>query len=301
MRFLVIQFSSYLTNFRRTLLQSRYGVAIRNLIYVKPDKRLYFADNLQVEHCLSHPAWDNVTGQPETYPPDAHTHDWQDVTGEPATYPPDAHTHDWGDVINEPSTYPPSTHTHDWQDVINEPSTYPPDPHTHDYAATSHTHPRIVGEMAMWPSDTPPSGWLLCYGQEISRTTYAALFAVIGISYGSTSGSTFTIPDLRGRFPLGQDDMGGVDANRVSASLADSLGGASGAESHTLITGEMPSHNHRQADVVNAGGGNASFAGSGTVNGFASPGTNVVSAGGGGPHNNMPPYLVLNFIIFAGV
>lgn len=74
MRFVVIQFSAYLTEFRKTLLQSRYGVALRNLIFVKPDKKLYFLDNLQNEHCLSHPAWSNVTGQPATFPPGEHSH-----------------------------------------------------------------------------------------------------------------------------------------------------------------------------------------------------------------------------------
>lgn len=85
---------------------------------------------------------------------------------------------------------------------------------------------------------TPPTGFLFCYGQAISRTTYADLFAAIATGYGTGDGSTtFNVPDLRGRVIAAADDMGGVAANRIT------LGGLSavlGAETHTLSTAELP-------------------------------------------------------------
>ena len=108
-----------------------------------------------------------------------------------------------------------------------------------------HTHPRTVGEITMWPTDTAPSGWLLCAGQAVSRSTYSGLFGVVGTVFGVGNGSTtFNLPDMRGRLPLGQDDMGGSSANRVTAAAADSIGGSGGAETHTLATTEIPAHNH---------------------------------------------------------
>ena len=74
-----------------------------------------------------------------------------------------------------------------------------------------------IGSMMIWTTDTAPGGWLLCYGQAISRTFYVGLFNVIGETYGAgDSSSTFNLPDLRGRFPLGKDNMGGTSANRVT-------------------------------------------------------------------------------------
>jgi microcystin-dependent protein len=161
---------------------------------------------------------------------------------------------------------------------------------------------RAVGEMVIWPTDTPPIYWLLCYGQAIDRTTYAALFNVIGTTYGNGNGSTtFNIPDMRGRFALGQDDMGGSSANRVTATQADNLGQSSGAETHTLSTGELPSHSHpMDVNYPSAFGStnpNLPYLNSNTI--YATKQTGA--SGGGSTHNNMPPYVTLNFIIFTGV
>jgi microcystin-dependent protein len=98
---------------------------------------------------------------------------------------------------------------------------------------------------------TSPDNWLLCSGQAVSRTTYAALFAIIGTTYGVGDGSTtFNLPDLRGRTPVGKDDMGGTPANRMTTGGSGingvSLGAAGGAQTHTLGTAEMPSHTHTQ-------------------------------------------------------
>lgn len=70
-----------------------------------------------------------------------------------------------------------------------------------------------VGVILPFPGATVPTGWLLCAGQSLSRTVYAELFAVLGTQYGSASGTTFNIPDLRGRVVAGRENMGGTTPN----------------------------------------------------------------------------------------
>lgn len=95
-----------------------------------------------------------------------------------------------------------------------------------------------------------PSGWLNCDGSAVSRTTYAALFAAISTSYGVGDGSTtFNVPDMRGRFALGLDNLGGTPANRVTHANADSVGGAEGAETKDI------SHTHSVSGTTDAMGG----------------------------------------------
>lgn len=102
-----------------------------------------------------------------------------------------------------------------------------------------------VGLIAPFIGSTAPTKWLLLAGQNISRATYATLFALIGTYYGVGDGSTtFTLPDLRGRTIAGVDNMGGVSANRVTLFNGDVLGNVGGAESVVLGTGEIPSHTH---------------------------------------------------------
>jgi len=151
--------------------------------------------------------------------------------------------------------------------------------------------------MVLWTTDTPPTGWLLCYGQQVSRTTYADLFAVISTTFGAGDGSTtFNLPDIRGRIPLGKDNMGGTSANRVTAAAADTLGGSGGEENHTLTTGEIPSHTHTLATRNTYDGSVYSCKIPGHAFGSNSNVT-TNATGGGGAHNNMPPYLTLNYII----
>jgi microcystin-dependent protein len=84
---------------------------------------------------------------------------------------------------------------------------------------------------------TAPTGWLLCYGQSISRATYSTLFTAIGTTYGTASGTTFNLPDMRGRAVAGQDDMGGTSADRLTTPLnGDTLGAVGGVETHTHTT-----------------------------------------------------------------
>lgn len=192
-----------------------------------------------------------------------------------------------------------------WADIEDKPATFPPETHTHDYAASDHTHSgasRIVGEVIMWPTNTAPSGWLLCYGQAISRTTYSALFSAISTVFGVGNGSTtFNLPDFRGRFPLGQDDMGGSSANRVTAAAADSIGGNSGTETVTLTQDELPSHYHGINCVRDPQSGSGGYNPEIKTQTATAYTKNTNSAGGGDAHSNMPPYLTVNFIIYTGV
>lgn len=159
-----------------------------------------------------------------------------------------------------------------------------------------------TGTIADYAGATAPDGWLLCYGQTVSRTTYAKLFAVIGTLFGAGDGSTtFGIPDLRGRVVAGQDSMGGTSANRLTGVSGgvdgDILGGTGGAESHTLTIAQMPSHNHNVRGSVAAGNLAEGLAfGNDSTPDFQS-GTVVLNQGGGGAHNNVQPTIILNKII----
>ena len=158
-----------------------------------------------------------------------------------------------------------------------------------------------IGTLFLWSTDSAPTGFLLCYGQAVSRATYSDLHTLLkdvggadNYAYGNGDGSTtFNVPDLRGRTPLGKDNMGGASADRVTNAAADSLAGNAGAEDHTLITSETPAHTH-QANVYSGGGsGTTAFA----------PGRNestnhtTSSVGSDGAHNNMSPYITLSYII----
>jgi microcystin-dependent protein len=112
---------------------------------------------------------------------------------------------------------------------------------------------REVGEIVDFAGAAAPSGWLLCFGQAVSRTTYAALFGVIGTTYGAGNGTTtFNLPDLRGRVTAGQDDMGGTSANRLTGASGgvdgDVLGATGGDETHVLTTAQLASHSHTAVD-----------------------------------------------------
>ena len=149
------------------------------------------------------------------------------------------------------------------------------------------------GMVASYAGSAAPSGWLLCYGQSVSTTTYAALFASIGYTYGG-AGANFTIPDLRGRAVAGVDNMGGTTAGRITAAVSGitgtTLGAAGGVEGVTLTIDQMPAHTHTIA---------ASGSGTGATVNTAGGTTTITSnsTGGGTVHTNTQPTFMLNYII----
>lgn len=108
------------------------------------------------------------------------------------------------------------------------------------------------GTILDYAGSTAPTGYLLCFGQTVSRTTYAALNTILsaaGYPYGSGDGSTtFGIPDLRGRVGVGKDDMGGTPAGRMTNGgagiVGTTLGSGGGVETFTLTATQIPSHTH---------------------------------------------------------
>jgi len=167
-----------------------------------------------------------------------------------------------------------------------------------------------AGMVMPFAGTSAPTGWLLAYGQAVSRTTYADLFTAISTTYGSGDGSTtFNLPDLRGRTIAGQDDMGGSSANRLTNQSGglngDTLGATGGAETHTLTTSQMPSHSHtlgsnaKISTTFSTSGSNTAvkretLSGS-ALDSFISGSTEA--AGSGSAHNNVQPTIILNYII----
>jgi microcystin-dependent protein len=145
----------------------------------------------------------------------------------------------------------------------------------------------ITGEMRIWTTASPPTGWLVTDGSAISRTTYAALFAVIGTTYGTGDGSTtFNIPDTRAKV---------IVAYKSGDANFGTLGASVGEATHTLTTPEIPSHSHSFAETFGVFTGGATNAVTAVQSG--TPFQNTNTTGGGGAHNNIQPSFVLYHII----
>ena len=160
-----------------------------------------------------------------------------------------------------------------------------------------------AGCIMAWTTGTAPSGWLLCGGQDVSRTLYADLFTAIATTYGAGDGSsTFNVPDLRGRVIAGLDDMGGGGAaGRLTAAnsgIATSINQAGGSAQHTLTESEMPAHTHTVTGArVQVGPDNGVAYAAGGSSTYSAAVTTTSSTGSGSAHNNVQPTLILNYII----
>lgn len=146
----------------------------------------------------------------------------------------------------------------------------------------------ISGMIIPYAGSSAPAGFLLCDGTAISRTTFATLFAIVGTTYGAGDGSTtFNLPNLQGRVPAGRD---------ASQTEFDTLGETGGAKTHTLTTAQIPAHNHNAN--LSAGGSSSNTVLVSESNRVVSSNSTVIqNTGGGESHNNLQPYLVLNYII----
>lgn len=148
---------------------------------------------------------------------------------------------------------------------------------------------RVIGEIINYAGSTSPdANWLPCDGASLLRADYPDLFDVIGTTYGSVDGTHFNVPDLQGRSPIGNGSGSGLTPR--------SLGDAGGEEDHILTIGELASHVH--------GTGNSAILGTSAPPPLDALGPNPFpavtgSTGNDDPHNNMQPYLTINFLIVA--
>ncbi len=173
-----------------------------------------------------------------------------------------------------------------------------------------------TGMITPFGGSSAPTHWLLCDGTEYVIGTYPELYAVIGSSFGAATAGYFRTPDLRGRMPLGKDNMGGTSANRVTAAAADSVGGFGGDESKVIPVTNLPDHEHdlqgaagaqyyAVRDVPGIGAGETTAitydapTGAGQGSALSSSG-GVLSGSLGNAQDVMNPYTTVNYIIYTG-
>lgn len=161
---------------------------------------------------------------------------------------------------------------------------------------------QFIGEIRIFGGSFAPEDWAFCDGSLLSISDYSELFSLIGNTYGGDGVSTFAVPDLRGRVP--------VDAGAGAGLSTYQVGETGGAESVSLITGNLPPHNHIALGYGATGNQDqpqnavwAAGAGAGgtlyTTNAPSLPMSSSVvgMTGHNVPHDNVMPYLAISFII----
>ena len=167
----------------------------------------------------------------------------------------------------------------------------------------------FIGQITLFPFNFAPKGWAMCEGQLLPISQYTALFSLLGTYYGGNGVSNFALPDLRGRAPIGQGQVPGLSPYVI--------GETQGVETVSLSAAQSPAHAHvfpafASPATTNAPGGALPAEGHGTGRGGAAVNTyaplqsgkattlapgQVSVAGGGQAHNNLQPYLTLNWCI----
>lgn len=164
----------------------------------------------------------------------------------------------------------------------------------------------FVAEIRIFPFNFAPSGWAFCDGQLLLISQNTALFSLLGTQYGGDGRSTFALPDLQGRVPVSQGQGGGLSFYDVGEEL--------GSDAVTVLVSEMPAHSHTlNAEDPAIQGADSSAPTSTSVLAASSGGfayrpdassqpvqmnpAALATQGGGQPHNNLQPYLTLNFCI----
>ena len=179
-----------------------------------------------------------------------------------------------------------------------------------------------AGVIVPFGGEEAPEGWLLCDGQEINKADWTILWETIGHNFRDPSllsdqgVGTFALPDMRGRVPLGLDNLGGPSANRVTDIAADAIGGNAGTESKNIDVTNLPEHEHdlegesgTQYYGIRQGAGEPVDddaitlqiePGLGGTQGLASSGGIKTTNNLGDPLDVMNPYLAVNYIIYTG-
>jgi microcystin-dependent protein len=169
-----------------------------------------------------------------------------------------------------------------------------------------------TGAVIPFAGTVAPTGFLFCFGQTLNKSDYPALESVIGTTYGGSAGSTFALPDLRGRVVAGKDDMGGSSQQRLTGLTGgvdgDTLGASGGEQSVSLTEAQLPAHSHgaakpflsgddqtRNSLVATQTSRDATFQGYETSTGGGD--SLIQNTGSGSAHNNVQPTLILTYII----
>lgn len=167
-------------------------------------------------------------------------------------------------------------------------------------AAPARAQTPFVGQIDIVPYNFAPVGWAMCQGQLLSIAQNTALFSLVGTTYGGDGESTFALPDFRGRMAIGQGGGPGLSPYV--------MGQSGGVEQVTLTLGQLPIHSHAAmassapSSALGPGGSEwattTTYLYSSTATTLAPMNNTAIGAvGGGQPHENRPPFLVMNFII----